>query len=116
MKQKTIFYEKVKELVKKQKPPTTIKAVVEEAGLDYDSYYSCRKKGNSPRVDEAVKIAKILGVSVEQLATGKEPNFAEDSIKAENDLCQRLDNLKDDINHLLNNFVETINYHKEKFE
>jgi transcriptional regulator with XRE-family HTH domain len=109
MKQKIIFYEEVKKRVKQQKPPTTIEAVIEEAGFSKNTYDSYRKQGNLPRADEAVKIAKILGVHVEELVTGNKPVLSEQSIQEKKDMTKILDDL-------LHDFAETIEKHKEKFK
>ena len=64
------FYDRVKTLAKQNK--TTIESVVNSAGLTINSYNSYKRHGNLPRLDEGVKIARALGVSVEYLVTGKE--------------------------------------------
>lgn len=66
------FFERVKEMVKvkgKQLLP-----FLEEVGINYNSWKSCRTYKNYPRVDEAFKIAKALDVSVEYLLTGVNQN------------------------------------------
>jgi len=62
------FYERVKSLVKSKK--TTIEYVVGEAGLSLASYNAYRRHENLPRADEALKIAQVLGTTVEYLLTG----------------------------------------------
>jgi len=62
------FYERVKSLAKTKK--TTIEYVVGEAGLSLASYNAYRRHENLPRADEALKIAKTLGTTVEFLITG----------------------------------------------
>jgi transcriptional regulator with XRE-family HTH domain len=62
------FYERVKVLAKKKK--ITIEAVANIAGLSIDSYNSYKRHDNLPRADEAVKIAKALGTTVEYLVEG----------------------------------------------
>ncbi len=62
------FYERVKSLVKNQK--TTIEYVVGQAGLSLASYNAYRRHDNLPRADEALKIAQVLGTTVEYLLTG----------------------------------------------
>ena len=64
------FYDNVKKIVKKNN--LTLRAFIESLGINYDSYNSCKKYSNLPRADEAVKIAKALGTSVEFLVTGEE--------------------------------------------
>jgi hypothetical protein len=65
------FYERVKALVKSKK--TTIGYVVGEAGLSLASYNAYRRHENLPRADEALKIAQVLGTTVEYLLTGDIP-------------------------------------------
>jgi len=62
------FYERVKTLVKSKK--TTIEYVVGEAGLSLASYNAYRRHENLPRADEALKIAQVLGTTVEYLLIG----------------------------------------------
>lgn len=64
------FFERVKILAKQNK--TTIESVVNSAGLTINSYNSYKRHGNLPRLDEGVKIARALGVSVEYLVTGED--------------------------------------------
>lgn len=66
------FYDRVKTLAKQNK--TTIESVVNSAGLTINSYNSYKRHGNLPRLDEGVKIARALGVSVEYLVTGEDSN------------------------------------------
>lgn len=68
------FYERVKSLVKSQK--TTIEYVVGEAGLSLASYNGYRRHDNLPRADEALKIAQVLGTTVEYLLTGETSEIA----------------------------------------
>lgn len=63
------FFERVKALARQNN--TTIEVVAAAAGLTRNSYNSYRAKGNLPRADEAVMIAKALGVTVEYLVTGE---------------------------------------------
>jgi transcriptional regulator with XRE-family HTH domain len=67
-----IFFDNVKSLVKQRNQ--TLRSFIESLGINYDSYNTCKKCSNLPRADEAVKIAKSLGVSVEYLVTGEESN------------------------------------------
>ncbi len=64
------FYDRVKELVKTRN--TTIRSVVEVAGLSLNTYDTMKKRGNLPRAEEAVVMARELGTSVEYLVTGGE--------------------------------------------
>ena len=70
------FYERVKELVKQKN--ITVRNLIENCGMNYDSYNSCKRYNNLPRADEAVKIAQALNVSVEFLVTGIEPESKAD--------------------------------------
>ena len=65
------FYERVKQLVKDKN--ITLRNLIEGLGMNYDSYNSLKRYGNLPRSDESVKIAQALGVSVEYLVTGEQP-------------------------------------------
>ena len=108
MRHKIIFYEQVKKFCKDQKPQKKIKTVVDEAGFLYNTYNKDRSKGRLPRADVAVKIARILGVHVEELVTGNKPDLSEQSKQEKRYMSEYLDNL-------LNNLTETINKHKEIF-
>ncbi|MDR0759916.1 MAG: XRE family transcriptional regulator [Treponema sp.] len=66
------FFDRVKDLVK-QKTTFTLRAFVESMGLNYETYYSGKRRVTLPRADEAQKIAAALGTTVEYLVTGKEP-------------------------------------------
>ena len=52
----------------------TGKALAEKAGIAASSIAKGKSLGSSPSADTAVKIAKILGVSVEYLVSGKQSN------------------------------------------
>lgn len=75
------FYENVKKLVKTNN--LNLRNFIESLGINYSSYNSCKKYGNLPRADEAVKIAKALNTSVEYLVTGEEPAIDKKKIIAE---------------------------------
>lgn len=62
------FYDRVKDLAHQKN--VNLKTFIETCGLNYDSYNSCKRYGNLPRSEEAVKIAKALNTSVEYLVTG----------------------------------------------
>jgi transcriptional regulator with XRE-family HTH domain len=66
------FFDRVKDLVK-QKTTLTLRAFVESMGLNYETYYSGKRRITLPRADEAQKIAAALGTTVEYLVTGKDP-------------------------------------------
>ena len=75
------FYSRVKNEVKKTK--TSLQELVIGLGINHDTYYAQKRAGNLPRADEALKIAKALGVSVEYLVTGEESYSDKSSIKPE---------------------------------
>lgn len=64
------FYDRVKELVKKQNG--TLRSFIEGLGINYDSYNGLKRYNNLPRADEAYKIASALGVSVDYLVSGSD--------------------------------------------
>ena len=65
------FFDRVKDLTKKN-TTLTLRAFIESLGFNYETYYSGKRRENLPRADEAVRIAKTLGVSVEYLVTGND--------------------------------------------
>jgi transcriptional regulator with XRE-family HTH domain len=67
------FFDRVKDLVK-HKTTFTLRAFVESMGLNYETYYSGKRRVTLPRADEAQQIATALGTTVEYLVTGKEPD------------------------------------------
>ena len=68
------FYERIKQIAKTQNK--NVRAVVEECGINYDSYNSYKRYGNLPRADEAVRIAEALNTTVEYLVTGNQSDSA----------------------------------------
>ena len=77
------FFDRVKELAKKN-TPLTLRAFIESLGLNYETYYSGKRRENLPRADEACAIAAALGTTVEFLVSGKspDPKLRIDGIKA----------------------------------
>ncbi len=73
------FYERVKDLVKQKN--ITVRNLIEDCGINYDSYNSCKRYGNLPRADEAVKIATALNTTVEFLVTGENSTPKPDTTK-----------------------------------
>lgn len=65
------FYERVKTLAKKQN--LALNGFLESLGISYETYKGQKRHNNLPRADEAVKIAKNLGTTVEYLVTGETP-------------------------------------------
>lgn len=72
---KSDFYERVKVLAKEKK--LNLRSLVEDCGINYDSYNSYKRYDNLPRADEALAIASALGTTVEYLVTGKTGDKAE---------------------------------------
>jgi transcriptional regulator with XRE-family HTH domain len=75
------FFDRIKDLVK-QKTTFTLRAFIESMGLNYETYYSGKRRITLPRADEAQKIAAALGTTVEYLVTGKEPDASRKYRKA----------------------------------
>lgn len=63
------FWERVDELLEKNE--INKKTLAYEAGFDASNITKGIKNGNVPSAETAVKIAKVLNVSVEYLVTGK---------------------------------------------
>ena len=66
------FFDRVKELAKKN-TTLTLRAFIESLGLNYETYYSGKRRENLPRADEALAIAQALNTSVEYLVSGNDP-------------------------------------------
>ncbi|NLC92650.1 MAG: helix-turn-helix transcriptional regulator [Treponema sp.] len=66
------FWERVDDLLERK--DKNKKALAKEAGFDPSNISKGIKNGNIPAADTALKIANILGVSVEFLVTGTEIN------------------------------------------
>ena len=62
------FYERTKELVKQHN--FSLIPFLQSLDLNYETYKSCKRAGNLPRADEAVRIAQALSTTVEYLVTG----------------------------------------------
>ena len=52
----------------------TNKVLAEKVGITASNIGKGQKQGSSPSAETAVKIAKVLGVSVEYLVTGSQPS------------------------------------------
>jgi len=65
------FFARVKHLVKESN--LSLQEFLFSVGIKQSSYYSLQQAGNLPRADEALAIAQALGVTVEYLVSGKEP-------------------------------------------
>jgi hypothetical protein len=68
------FYDRVRHLARKK--GKSVQELIISLEINLDSYYTMKKSGNLPRADEAVRIARALGVSVEHLVTGSEEGNA----------------------------------------
>lgn len=66
------FWERVDELLERK--DINKKALAADAGFDASNITKGIKQGNIPNAETAVKIAKILNVSVEYLVTGQNKN------------------------------------------
>jgi len=66
------FYARVKHLVKESN--LSLQEFLFSVGIKQSSYYSLQQAGNLPRADEALAIAQALGVTVEYLVSGNNPN------------------------------------------
>lgn len=78
------FYERVKTLAKEK--GILLNDLLDSVGINYETYKSGRRLGNLPRADEAVKMAKLLGTTVEYLVNGSELTLTKKAV---------LDTLKD---------------------
>jgi hypothetical protein len=61
-------------------------------GLNYETYYSGKRRVTLPRADEAQKIAAALGTTVEYLVSGKEPDTSRkyrDALKQIQDIASK---------------------------
>jgi hypothetical protein len=73
------FFDRVKDLVK-QNTTLTLRSFIESMGLNYETYYSGKRRDNLPRADEALKIAQALNTSVEYLVTGRKPDNSKTAV------------------------------------
>lgn len=64
------FYERAKELAKKQN--LSLISLLESLNINYETYKSAKRLNNLPRANEAVAIAKALHTTVEYLVTGEQ--------------------------------------------
>jgi transcriptional regulator with XRE-family HTH domain len=91
----------------------TVKELAAKTGISrhtLDNYLNVRE--HIPTLDTAVKIAQALGVSVEYLATGKEPpqaNSRESII-----LIQNYNLLNEDDRMVINELAELLKKHRRK--
>jgi transcriptional regulator with XRE-family HTH domain len=78
-----------------------------------DNYLNVRE--HTPTLDVAVKIAQALGVSVEYLATGKEPPHANIPISSEiRNLLQNYNLLNEEDRKIVNELMQSLKKHRRK--
>jgi transcriptional regulator with XRE-family HTH domain len=78
-----------------------------------DNYLNVRE--HIPTLDAAVKIAQALGVSVEYLATGKEPSKISISMNQESvTLVQNYNLLNENDRKIINELVQLLRKHRKK--
>ena len=73
------FFDRVKDLTKKN-TTLTLRAFIESQGLNYETYYSGKRRDNLPRADEALQIAQALNTTVEYLVSGNEPENSKQTV------------------------------------
>jgi hypothetical protein len=65
------FYQRVKDTCCAQNK--NLRKMLNDVGIVYETYKSARREGRILRADDALKIAKALGVTVEYLIEGQGP-------------------------------------------
>jgi transcriptional regulator with XRE-family HTH domain len=94
-----------------------VKELAAQSGIKkhtIDNYLSVR--GRMPSADAAVRIARVLGVSVEYLITGYETAGTKDSQHFSPEirhLARIVENLKPDNQKMVQLFVETLKKHED---
>jgi transcriptional regulator with XRE-family HTH domain len=88
----SIFWENVKKEVKLQN--TTQEWVAMKSGISFNTFQGWISKGIYPRVNEAIRIAASLNVSVEYLASGAVQN----NKKSLQTICQLLPIIQENFN------------------
>jgi len=68
----SIFWENVKNEIKMQN--TTQEWIAKNSGISFNTFQGWISKGIFPRVNEAIRIANSLNISVEYLASGSVQN------------------------------------------
>lgn len=94
----------------------TNKALAEKVGITASNIGKGQKQGSSPSAETAVKIAKVLGVSVEYLVTGsRQPDKKSHDAESESQthllrkyhtLIEKCENLPPEKVHLLTQVAE----------
>ena len=69
------YYDRVRVGARKAGYPSLQDFII-SMDINLDTYYSSKRAGNLPRADEALKVAKALGTTVEYLITGEGHNPA----------------------------------------
>ena len=82
--------------------------MAEEAGFDVSNIGKGIKTGSAPSADTAVRIAKILNVSVEYLVTGVPQNATETQVTAAYRSFQKYRSFTNTLEHLDENTREAI--------
>ena len=94
-----------------------VKELAAQAGLKkhtIDNYLSVR--GRMPSADAAVRIARVLGVSVEYLVTGFETGESKGAVYFSPEvrhISRIVDKLKPDYRKIVLEFVETLKKHED---
>ena len=84
-----VFWENVKREIKSQN--TTQEWVAKNSGISFNTFHGWMSKGKFPRLNEAVRIAVSLNVSVEYLVTGAVQN----SKKPIDIICQHIPQIEE---------------------
>ncbi|MBQ9207456.1 MAG: helix-turn-helix transcriptional regulator [Treponema sp.] len=92
------------------------KELAQKTGINkrtLDGYLA--KNGNEPTVGNAVKIAQVLGVSVEYLTTGKDSDFSGENSSQEmilfhkyRNFVKKIESLPEDTNNCLSFLVDKL--------
>ena len=96
-----------------------VKELASQAGLKkhtIDNYLSVR--GRMPSADAAVRIARVLGVSVEYLITGEETANNRDTVLYSPDIhkmARIAEKFKPDYQKIVLKFVETLKKHQDTY-
>jgi len=85
----SVFWENVKKEIKSQN--TTQEWVARNSSISFSTFQGWIVKGMYPRLNEAIRIAASLNVSVEYLASGS----VRDNNKAVDAICQRLPEIQE---------------------
>lgn len=90
------------------------KTLATEANFSMSNISKGKRDNNSPSADTAVKIAKVLNVSVEYLVTGTEPslkneNYDLQKIREYSSLISQIDSLPENQKELVKSIVAKMN-------